>query len=237
MNMRRDGLRMSCALTYLPPARRRSNLEISPSSWSSCAPGRCRCAAGWPDCSRRRQPPARDLPRSAQGPRSRRVECRGWLRARDRQESRTVHVHHELAGVGRGLVDHPLNAIDLPAHAPVTRGPKYQAMLTARSCVADPTGPPDIHIFPAGPLTPTTTVRLVQYRPWFCRRMKRLSNMRCGRGSRPTIIRLAVAAWVPTRRAARSSMDAHACTASTRSGLRMPRSCQKFRRPIRICRL
>jgi choline dehydrogenase len=62
-----------------------------------------------------------------------------------------IQVQHELHGVGQGLVDHPLNAIDLPAYPPVPSGPKYQTLLTTRSSFAEPDGPPDLHIFPAGP--------------------------------------------------------------------------------------
>jgi choline dehydrogenase len=69
-------------------------------------------------------------------------------------------------GVGRELVDHPLGAVDLPAHLPVAPGPKYQVMLTARSSLADPSAAPDLHLFPAGPFSaedysPTRAVQAI----------------------------------------------------------------------------
>jgi choline dehydrogenase len=56
----------------------------------------------------------------------------------------------ELPGVGANLIDHPLVAVDLPA-APGYSGPRFQTLLTVRSSRAAPDGPPDLHLFPAGP--------------------------------------------------------------------------------------
>jgi choline dehydrogenase len=61
-----------------------------------------------------------------------------------------VDVRIDLPGVGTGLVDHPLVAVDLPTSAGTT-GPRFQTMLTMRSSYADPDGPPDLHLFAAGP--------------------------------------------------------------------------------------
>jgi choline dehydrogenase len=52
--------------------------------------------------------------------------------------------------VGVGLADHSLVGVDLPT-APGFTGPRFQTMLTMRSSYADPDGPPDLHLFPAGP--------------------------------------------------------------------------------------
>jgi choline dehydrogenase len=56
----------------------------------------------------------------------------------------------ELPGVGANLIDHPLVAVDL-ATAPGYSGPRFQTLLTARSSHAAADGPPDLHLFPAGP--------------------------------------------------------------------------------------
>lgn len=144
-----DGRRMSCALTYVEQARGRSNFEIRSDVLVDrvlLSGSRARgvvTAAGeeiYGDmvvvCGGTYSSPA-ILLRSGIGPGD---ELRGL----------GLPVSHELSGVGRELVDHPLNAIDLPASPPVPRGPKYQMMLTARSSSADPDGPPDLHVFPAG---------------------------------------------------------------------------------------
>src|SRR5262249_21403114 len=61
-----------------------------------------------------------------------------------------IQVAADLPGVGDNLIDHPLVAVDLPTSAGYT-GPRAQQMLTLRSSRAAPGGPPDLHIFAAGP--------------------------------------------------------------------------------------
>jgi choline dehydrogenase-like flavoprotein len=61
-----------------------------------------------------------------------------------------IGVAADLPGVGGNLIDHPLAAVDLPT-TPGFAGPWFQVMLTLRSPLADPGGPPDLHLFPAGP--------------------------------------------------------------------------------------
>jgi choline dehydrogenase len=61
-----------------------------------------------------------------------------------------IQVAADLPGVGHNLTDHPLAAVDLPTSAGYT-GPRFQEMLTLRSSRAAPGGPPDLHIFAAGP--------------------------------------------------------------------------------------
>ena len=56
----------------------------------------------------------------------------------------------DLPGVGANLVDHPLVSVDLPA-TPGPGGPTFQVLLTLRSTLATATGPPDLHLFLAGP--------------------------------------------------------------------------------------
>ncbi len=61
-----------------------------------------------------------------------------------------IGVAADLPGVGANLIDHPLAAIDLPT-TPGFAGPRFQVMLTLRSPLAGPGGPPDLHLFTAGP--------------------------------------------------------------------------------------
>ena len=61
-----------------------------------------------------------------------------------------IGVAADLPGVGENLIDHPLAAVDLPT-TPGFSGPRFQVMLTVRSTLADPGGPPDLHLFAAGP--------------------------------------------------------------------------------------
>jgi choline dehydrogenase len=61
-----------------------------------------------------------------------------------------IGVAADLPGVGGNLIDHPLAAVDLPA-TPGFAGPRFQVMLTLRSSRAGPGGPPDLHLFAAGP--------------------------------------------------------------------------------------
>ena len=61
-----------------------------------------------------------------------------------------IGVAADLPGVGGNLIDHPLAAVDLPT-APGFARPRFQVMLTLCSPQADPGGPPDLHLFAAGP--------------------------------------------------------------------------------------
>ena len=145
----RDGLRMSAALTHLAPARDRPNLTVLSGSAvdrvelsGTTAVGvrlddgeivegdRILLTAG-AYCS-----PA-ILLRSGIGPPSE-LALHG------------IEVRADLPGVGTGLADHPLVAVDLPT-SPGFSGPRFQTMLTMRSTYADPAGPPDLHLFAAGP--------------------------------------------------------------------------------------
>jgi choline dehydrogenase len=164
-NNTRNGVRMSCALTYVERARHRSNLEIRPDVLIDrvlMSGTRCRgvsTAAGEEIegdlvviCGGAYSSPA-ILLRSGVGP-------------ADELRALGIRVRHDLSGVGRELVDHPLSAIDLPTHPPVAPGPKYQMMLTARSSLADSNAPPDLHLFPAGPFhaegySPTGAVQAI----------------------------------------------------------------------------
>jgi choline dehydrogenase len=145
----RAGLRMSAALTHLAPARGRPGLTIQAdtvvdrielhgttvrgvrfSNGEAVAAGAVLLAAGAYGS------PA-ILMRSGIGPAA---ELAGL----------GIPVVASLAGVGRNLTDHPLVAVDLPT-SPGYRGPRFQMLLTLRSARANPDGPPDLHLFPAGP--------------------------------------------------------------------------------------
>ena len=60
-----------------------------------------------------------------------------------------IGVAADLPGVGDNLIDHPLAAVDLPT-TPGFAGPRFQVMLTLRSALAGPGGPPDLHLSPPG---------------------------------------------------------------------------------------
>jgi choline dehydrogenase-like flavoprotein len=145
----RGGLRMSTALTHLAAARGRPNLAIRPGALAdrielsgttvrgirlaggeSVAAGRVVVAAG------SHGSPAIML-RSGIGP-------AGPLR------DLGIRVAADLPGVGENLTDHPLVAVDLPT-SPGYTGPVFQVMLTMHSSHAGPGGPPDPHLFAAGP--------------------------------------------------------------------------------------
>jgi choline dehydrogenase len=146
----REGLRMSCALTFLARARGRSNLTIRSDTLVDrlmVEHGRCLgviTASG--------EAIAADLVVLAAGAYcSPLILLRSGIGPADELQELGISVALALPGVGRGLIDHPLGAIDFPAQPPVEAGPKYQMMLTARSQLAPSDGPPDLHIFPSGP--------------------------------------------------------------------------------------
>jgi choline dehydrogenase len=145
----RGGLRMNMALTHLLPARARPNLTVRPDSMvdrveltgmrahgvrlangSVLEAGRVVLAAG------AYASPA-ILMRSGVGPHA-------------SLDSVGVTTRVELNGVGNNLSDHPLVAVDLPT-APIAGIARLPLTLTARSSRCDPSEPPDLHIFPAGP--------------------------------------------------------------------------------------
>jgi len=160
-----NGRRMSCALTYVEQARRRSNFEIR----SDVLVDRVVLSGS------RARGVVTAVGEEIQGDlvvvcggayNSPAILLRSGIGPGDELRGLGLPVHHELTGVGRELVDHPINAIDLPASPPVPPGPKYQTMLTAHSSSADAGGPPDLHFFPAGPFadegySPTGAVQAI----------------------------------------------------------------------------
>lgn len=144
-----DGLRMSAALTHLAPARARPNLTV----WSGTVVDRVefsgtaavgvRLAGGEVVESDR-------VLLTAGAYCSPAILMRSGIGPSAELAQHGIEVRADLPGVGVGLADHPLVGVDLPT-SPGSTGPRFQTMLTMRSSYADPDGPPDLHLFAAGP--------------------------------------------------------------------------------------
>jgi len=145
----RDGLRISTALTHLAAARGRPNLAIragavvdrvelqgTTAHGVRLADGEIIEAEAVLVTAGSYASPA-ILMRSGVGPDA---ALRGL----------GIGVASDLPGVGENLMDHPLVAVDLPT-APGLAWPSFQVVLTLRSRLADAGGPPDLHLFAAGP--------------------------------------------------------------------------------------
>ena len=145
----RDGIRMSTALTYLAGARERPNLELR----SEAVVDRVELV-GRRGCGVRlvggEIVDADRIVLAAGAYGSPAVLMRSGIGPAAELASLGVDVVVDLPGVGANLVDHPLVAVDL-ATDPGFSGPRFQTLLTARSTLAPPDAPPDLHLFPAGP--------------------------------------------------------------------------------------
>jgi choline dehydrogenase len=144
-----DGLRMSAALTHLDPARQRPNLTVLSGTvvdrveFSGTAAVGVRLAGG--------EVVAADRVLLAAGAyASPAILMRSGIAAATALAQVGIDVRVDLPGVGLGLADHPLVAVDLST-SPGFTGPPFQTMLTMRSSYGDPAGPPDLHVFAAGP--------------------------------------------------------------------------------------
>lgn len=152
-----DGLRMSAALTHLGPARQRPNLTVLSGTvvdrveLSGTAAVGVRLADGEVVEADRVL-----LAAGAYG--SPAIVMRSGIGALTELRQHGIDVRVDLPGVGGGLADHPLVAVDLST-SPGFIGDRFQTMLTMRSSYTDPAGPPDLHLFAAGPFdapgTPT----------------------------------------------------------------------------------
>ena len=145
----RDGLRMSTALTHLAAARGRPNLAIRAGAvvdrvelHGTTARG-VRLAGG-------EIIEADAIVVTAGSYASPAILMRSGIGPAAALRDLGIGVAADLRGVGGNLIDHPLAALDLPT-APGFAGPRFQVMLTLRSALADPGGPPDLHLFAAGP--------------------------------------------------------------------------------------
>ena len=144
-----SGLRMSAALTHLAPARQRPNLTVRSETvvdrveLSGVAVIGVRLADGEVVEGDRVV-----LAAGAYG--SPAILLRSGVGPATELAQHGIDVRVDLPGVGVGLADHPLVAVDLST-SPGFSGAPFQTMLTMRSSYADPAGPPDLHLFAAGP--------------------------------------------------------------------------------------
>jgi choline dehydrogenase len=145
----RGGVRMSTALTHLAGARRRPNLTIRAGTvvdrvelHGTTVRG-VRLAGG-------EIVEADAVVVAAGSYASPAILLRSGIGSASDLREIGIAVAADLPGVGNNLIDHPLAAVDLPT-TPGYAGPRFQVMLTARSSLAAPGGPPDLHLFAAGP--------------------------------------------------------------------------------------
>jgi choline dehydrogenase len=145
----RDGLRMSTALTHLAPARGRPNLTIRAGTAVDRVELRGTTARGIRTASG--EIIAADAVVVTAGTyASPAILMRSGIGLAAGLRDLGIQVAANLPGVGQNLIDHPLVAVDLPT-IPGFVGPRFQVILTMRSSRADPGGPPDLHLFAAGP--------------------------------------------------------------------------------------
>jgi len=146
----RDGVRMSTALTYLPPPGERDNLTVrcqaevagllldgtravgvrltSGDELRSGCVVFCAGAYGSPTL----------LLRSGVGP-------------ADELAQLGVPVTIDLPGVGSNLIDHPCVSLTIPYRSSPEPAPLFQVVATARSDGSSPDDPPDLQLLTAGP--------------------------------------------------------------------------------------
>jgi choline dehydrogenase len=145
----RDGLRMSTALTHLEAARGRPNLAIRAGitvdrvELHGITARGVRLASG-------EIIEADAIVVTAGSYASPAILMRSGIGPAAALRGLGIGAVADLPGVGDNLIDHPLAAVDLPT-TPGFAGPRFQVMLTLRSRLADPGGPPDLHLFAAGP--------------------------------------------------------------------------------------
>jgi choline dehydrogenase len=145
----RDGLRMSTALTHLVTARGRPNLTIRAGTAVDRVELRGTTARGIRITSGEIVE-ADAVVVTAGSYASPAILMRSGIGPAAGLRDLGIGVTADLPGVGDNLIDHPLAAVDLPT-TPGFAGPRFQVILTLRSSLADPAGPPDLHLFAAGP--------------------------------------------------------------------------------------
>lgn len=145
----REGMRMSTAVTYLAQARSRPNLTLCPDTVVSHV-----------ECSGSRATGIRLLDGSlfeadrvvlAAGTyASPMILARSGIGPAGVLRSLGITPLVDLPGVGRNLSDHALLSVDLPTRP--SPGPsRFQTHVSFHSRSADPSGPPDLLLFCAGP--------------------------------------------------------------------------------------
>jgi choline dehydrogenase len=145
----RDGLRMSTALTHLAAARARPNLTIRANTIVDRVELRGTTVRGIRTADGEIVE-ADAVVVAAGAYASPAVLLRSGIGPAAGLREIGIAAAADLPGVGDNLIDHPLAAVDLPT-MPGYAGPRFQMMLTARSSLAGPGGPPDLHLFAAGP--------------------------------------------------------------------------------------
>jgi choline dehydrogenase-like flavoprotein len=151
----RDGLRMSTALTHLAAARGRPNLAIRAGAAVDRVELRGATARGV-RLTGGEIIEADAIVVTAGSYASPAILMRSGIGPAAALRDLGIGAAVDLPGVGDNLIDHPLAAIDLPT-MPGFAGPRFQVMLTLRSSLADPGGPPDLHLFAAGPFDDTAS--------------------------------------------------------------------------------
>lgn len=145
----RDGRRMSTALTHLAAARDRPNLAIRAGAAVDRVELRGTTARGV-RLAGGEIIEADAIVVTAGSYASPAIVMRSGIGPAAALRDLGIGVAADLPGVGDNLIDHPMAAVDLPT-TPGFAGPRFQVMLTLRSTLADPGGPPDLHLFAAGP--------------------------------------------------------------------------------------
>src|SRR5215472_15521255 len=145
----RAGVRMSTALTYLADARGRPNLTVRGGAMAD----RIQVCGGTATGVRLvggEVVTAGQVVLAAGAYASPAILQRSGIGPAAQLGPLGIAVAADLPGVGNNLADHPLVAVDLPSRAR-TAGPRFQTMATMRSQLAPADGPPDLHLFAAGP--------------------------------------------------------------------------------------
>jgi len=144
-----NGVRLSTALTHLEPVRNRTNLTVRPDTTVDRVVIDCGRATGVRLVDGTVIAADRVV-LSAGSYCSPAILLRSGIGPSKHLADLDIAVVVDSSGVGSNLIDHPLASIDLPT-SPGYVGPRFQATLSMRSSLAAPDGPPDLHVFPAGP--------------------------------------------------------------------------------------
>ncbi len=144
-----DGVRMSTALTHLEAARERPNLVVRPHAQVDRVEIERGRAVGVRLVDGERID-AGTVVLAAGAYASPAILLRSGVGPGDELAEHDIACVADLAGVGRGLADHPMVLFRLVVPAEPAPHTRYQAMVTWRSDRA--AGPPDLHLFAWGPV-------------------------------------------------------------------------------------
>lgn len=145
----REGMRMSTAVTYLARARSRPNLTLRPEAVVAQIETSGSRATGI-RLTDGRVIEADRVVLAAGTYASPMILARSGIGPADELRALGIVPVVNLRGVGSNLSDHPLLAVDLPTRP--SPGPsRFQVHVSFHSRSANPTGPPDLLLFCAGP--------------------------------------------------------------------------------------